>query len=334
MGYYSQDVDALRALGHDVVVCNRYRDIPWRFDVLVVWWWTFALLPVLFARLAGRVALITGTFNFRFEEQQAGHDYFHRPLHQRALIALAARLASANIFVGRREYEAVPAYFRLRNSCYAPHAVGDDCFAVRGRAEVRTLLLNLAWSSHPNLQRKGVWTILDAAALLQARGRQFDMVLAGKVGDGLPALRQRIGELGLSDSVRAIGEVSQQEKLDLFAQTLLYLQPSFFEGFGLATAEAAAAGCCVITADVGEVRTVMGDECRYVAPGDAAALADAIEELLADPQKAAAISQRVGEHIGAGFSAGAKRQTFETILGAMGVASVPGDDRDCSIGGA
>ena len=54
MEYYRQDIEALQALGHDVVVCNRYRDIPWRFDVLFVWWWTYALLPVALTRLAGR----------------------------------------------------------------------------------------------------------------------------------------------------------------------------------------------------------------------------------------------------------------------------------------
>ena len=31
MEYYRQDIEALRALGHEVAVCNRYRDIPWRF---------------------------------------------------------------------------------------------------------------------------------------------------------------------------------------------------------------------------------------------------------------------------------------------------------------
>ena len=28
MEYYRQDIEALRSLGHEVVVCNRYRDIP------------------------------------------------------------------------------------------------------------------------------------------------------------------------------------------------------------------------------------------------------------------------------------------------------------------
>lgn len=321
MEYYRQDIAALHALGHEVTVCNRYRDIPWRFDLLFVWWWTFALVPVAFARLTGRKAIITGTFNFRFEDAKSGVDYFARPWWQRALIALGARLASANLFVGRREFEAVPRHFGLRSVFYAPHAVGDDYFAVRDRDEPRDLLLNLAWSGRENLQRKGVWTILEAAALLKARGRRFELVLAGKRGDAFPELQQRIVELDLADCVSAIGEVSQAEKLDLFARCRLYLQPSRFEGFGLATAEAAAAGCCVVVTDAGEVRTVIGDGGLYVEPGDATGLADAVDRLLAQPETVAELNARAGQRIRQLYSADGKRDNFGAILHALGIAA-------------
>lgn len=324
MEYYRQDIEALRALGHEVVVCNRYRDIPVRFDLMFVWWWTHALAPVAFARLTGRRVIVTGTFNFRFEDAAAtGVDYFARPRWQRTVIALATRLASANVFVGRREFEAVPRHFGLRRAFYAPHAVGDDYFAVRDRAGRRDLLLNLAWSGRENLRRKGVWTILDAAALLKRRGRAFELVLAGKPGDAFADLQARIAELELGDRVRAVGEVTQEQKLDLFARTRLYLQPSHFEGFGLATAEAAAAGCPVIVSDAGEVRHVVGEGGRYVEPGDAEALADAVEELLDDPGEAARLEAIAAERIGRLYSAAGKRAVFAQVLHAIGLTGPP-----------
>ena len=63
--YYQQDIEALKALGHDVVVCTRYREIPLRFDAMFVWWWQYALWPVLLSRLLGRPCVITGVFNYR-----------------------------------------------------------------------------------------------------------------------------------------------------------------------------------------------------------------------------------------------------------------------------
>jgi len=319
MEYYRQDIEGLRALGHEVVVCNRYRDIPWRFDLLFVWWWTFAFIPVLFARLTGRKALITGTFNFRFANAGGGVDYFGRPAWQRLLIGLSAELASANVFVGSKEFAAVPAYFGLTTAHYAPHSVGDAYFTVRERQVPRTLLLNLAWSGVDNLRRKGVWTILEAAALLKQRGRAFDLVLAGKRGEGFDALQHKIGELGLGDCVQAVGEVTFEEKLELFARTRLYLQPSFYEGFGLATAEAMAAGCCVITTDVGEVSAVVGDCGMYVEPGDSAALADAIENLLSNQALIDQLNACAADRMQRLFSFERKKANLASILSQLSV---------------
>jgi glycosyltransferase involved in cell wall biosynthesis len=319
MEYYRQDIESLRALGHEVVVCNRYRDIPWRFEVLFVWWWTYALVPLALARLTGRRTIITGVYNFRFEDSSSGTDYFGRPWFQRFVIGLATKLADANLFVSSREYQDVTAHFGLRTAHYAPCAVGDAYFKINGLAAERTLLLNLAWSGPENLQRKGVWTILDAAALLKQRGRQFELVLAGKRGDGFEALQRRIVELQVSDCVKAIGDVTLEEKLDLFGRTALYVQPSRFEGFGLATAEAMAAGCCVITTEVGEVPTVVGDGGVYVQPGDSQGLADMIERLLSDPNMIAETSTRGAERVQRLFSFAVKKENCDRILRSLGI---------------
>lgn len=319
MEYYRQDIEALRGLGHDVVICNRYRDIPWHYDVMFVWWWTYALFPVAITRIVGRRAIIAGVYNFKFEDSSSGRDFLSRPWPQRFLIALATRLAHANLFSSSREVETVAAHFNLCTTHYSPCAVGDGYFSVSERDADRTLLLNLAWSGTENLQRKGVWTILEAAALLKQRGLNFDLVLAGKRGGGFPALQQRVIELGLSDCVRAIGEVSLEEKLDLFSRTKLYLQPSYFEGFGLATAEAMGAGCCVITTKAGEVPTVVGDCGVYVQPGDSLGLADSIEELLENPNKLAEMSGQGRQRIQRMFSLEVKKSNFERILGSLGI---------------
>jgi len=321
MEYYRQDIVALRHLGHEVVVCNRYRDLPWRFDALLVWWWTYALIPVLLGRLSGRPTIITGTFNFRFENPATGVDFFHRPPHQRTLISLALKLASANVFVGRREFAAVPEHFGIRTAHYMPHCVSDEYFEAGSRGEQRTLILNLAWSGTENLQRKGVWTILEAAALLKSRGIAFDLVLAGKKGDAFAVLQQRVDELGLKDCVSAIGEISHEKKLDLFSKTKLYLQPSFYEGFGLATAEAMAAGCCVITTKVGEVPSVVGEAGIYVTPGDSEALADAVERHLASPAETDDLGAAAAERMRQLFSFERKKVNFDRLLAPMGLPS-------------
>lgn len=314
MEYYRQDIEALKELGHEVIVCNRYRDIPWRFDVMFVWWWTYALLPVLMARLLGRPSLITGVFNFRFENQSHGTDYFARPWLQRLLIRWATVMADANLFISEKELAQVPPYFDLQRYYYFPCAVGAEYFAVHQTSQPRAELLNLAWSGHENLKRKGVWDIVAAAALLRDRGVHFHLTLAGRPGDAHPELVHRIQELGLTDHVATIGEVSPEQKLTLYGRTLLYVQPSYHEGFGLATAEAMAAGCCVITCDVGEVRNVVGDCGHYVSPGAPEELADAIQALLVDPATVKSLNIKAALRMKELFSIDRKIVNLRTAL--------------------
>lgn len=314
MEYYRQDISALRSLGHDVVICNRYRDIPFRFDVIYVWWWTYALLPVLLAKVLRRKSVVTGVFNFRYENAAHGRDYFGRPFHQRLLIAMAIRMADANLFVSEKEYVDVTRHFRLRRSFYFPCAVGDEYRQAKHRALRREGLLNIAWSGSENLKRKGVWDILDAMYRLKQRGVRVHLTLAGKEGEGLPALRRKVAELRLEDLVTVVGEVDMEQKLGLFASAKLYLQPSYYEGFGLATAEAMAAGCCVVTCDVGEVRNVVGEGGHYVKPGDPDGLADAIEVLLANENKIMALNQKAEHQIQSKFSFSRKVASIDAIL--------------------
>lgn len=314
MEYYWQDIKAMRALGHEVVVCNRYRDIPLRFDVMYVWWWTYALVPVLLARLLGRPSMITGVYNFRFEHKSHGSDYFARPWHQRLLIRLATKITNANLFVAESEFKLVPAYFKLQHCYYFPPVVGEEYFEANQLLVPRGGLLNIAWSGTENLKRKGVWDILDAMHLLKARGVSVSLILAGKRGEAYPELLRRIAELGLEGCVEAVGEVTAEEKLSLFAHAKLYLQPSYFEGFGLATAEAMAAGCCVITCDVGEVRNVVGDCGLYIQPGQPAELAYAVQSLLADQESVDKLNRKAAQRMKEFFSFSRKTATLCTVL--------------------
>lgn len=316
--YYLQDIEALKALGHEVVVCNRYRDIPLRFDLLFIWWWTYALYPILIAKLLGRKSVVTGVFNFRFRVNDKNYGYFSRPIQQRLPIWLGMKLADANLFVSQQEFYDVTSYFRLKRSFYSPCSISEEFFEGKNLAVSRQGLLNISWSGTGNLERKGVWDILDAMKILKERGVRVQLTLAGLVGDGFPALVRRIDELGLQDYVQAVGRVSKEEKIQLLAKAKLYLQPSHFEGFGLATAEAMAAGCCAITCDVGEVRNVIGDCAHYVKPGQPAELASAIEMLLTDERTQLEFNMRSTVRLKALYSFSKKISTLGSIIRSLG----------------
>lgn len=279
--YYKQDIDALRELGHEVVVCTKCVEIPARFDAMFVWWWTHALLPVLLCRFLKRPCVVTGTFNFRFPADFQGRDYFRRPYWQRLLIRSAAKYCSLNLFVSQLELEECSKHFELNNVGYFPHCLHED-YLKGPSSEKRRALFNLAWRGKENLVRKGIPELLQAVRLLKDRGEDVQVYLAGLEGDGSTYLRETIQQLGIEKQVYYLGSLTREEKIRMLRENEIYVQPSHYEGFGLATLESMGCGACVIVSDVGAVREVVGDCGLYVSPSSPEELAIAIEKVLHD----------------------------------------------------
>jgi glycosyltransferase involved in cell wall biosynthesis len=75
--------------------------------------------------------------------------------------------------------------------------------------------------------------------------------------------------------------------------------PSIYEGFGLPPLDAMATGTPVVATAVGAVPEVVGEAAVLVPPGDADALAGAIDDLLARPDRAEALRRRGHQRVAA-----------------------------------
>lgn len=129
---------------------------------------------------------------------------------------------------------------------------------------------------------KGIDTLLEAIAILAKRRPGVELRIAGRgAADRISALVEK-SQLG--SNVRVLGAVSDAERDELFSTAAIQIMPSRFEGFGLAAAEAMAAGVPLIATNVGSLPEVVDPPRggRLVPASDPAALATAIENLLAD----------------------------------------------------
>jgi glycosyltransferase involved in cell wall biosynthesis len=279
--FYKQDIDALTALGHKAVVCTRLRDIPSSFDAMFVWWWSRALIPVVLCRILSRPCIITGTFDFCFPKDFQGRDYFRRPYWQRFLVKFAVRNCSLNLFVNQLELEQCSKYFGLTNAEYLPHCLNDD-YLKGPSTKRRRALFNLAWSGKQNLVRKGIPELLGAIRLLRDRGQDVQVYLAGREGDGRAYLLETVRQLGIENDVYYLGSLTKEAKIEMLREIEIYVQPSHYEGFGLAILEAMGCGACVVVRDVGAVKEVVGDCGLYVSSSSPEELAIAIENVLQD----------------------------------------------------
>lgn len=130
-------------------------------------------------------------------------------------------------------------------------------------------------------------TLIRAAALLRDQGVDAEIWLVGE-GSHRPELEALIASLDLTDRVNLLG--MRRDIPELLSQLELFVfaaKPD--EGFGIALAEAMAAGVPIVATDVGACREVLegGRLGRLVAPGDPLALAAGIQEVLAEPEAAA-----------------------------------------------
>ena len=141
---------------------------------------------------------------------------------------------------------------------------------------------------------KGLDVLLDALALVPPPTRA---VLIGDGPEG-PALRAQCERLGLSDRVE-FRELpwGEQRAADLMWAFDGLVLPSRVEGFPVTIAEAMLAGIPVVATDVGSVReAVEHGRTGWVVPSeDPRALAEAIGELVADPERARQMGARARE---------------------------------------
>jgi glycosyltransferase involved in cell wall biosynthesis len=126
--------------------------------------------------------------------------------------------------------------------------------------------------------------LVRAFARVRRELPEAELVFIGR-GDFQPELEQLAGELGVADSTRFAGFVSEEEKLRLLQELWVVVNPSMKEGWGIVNVEANACGTPAIAADSPGLR----DSVRHGLNGllyryaDVDGLADELLLVLRDP---------------------------------------------------
>lgn len=169
--------------------------------------------------------------------------------------------------------------------------------------------------------KKGLDTLVDACALLRGRGLAFRCEIVG-YGEEQAALQQRIDGLGLSAQVRLTGKLAREQVIERYAQAAVYLQPSRIaadgdrDGIPNVLLEAMSMSLPVVASAVSGIPELVQHEVNglLAAPDDAAALADAVQRLLADPALAASLGRAARESVTLGFDNDHNLRTLLRLL--------------------
>jgi glycosyltransferase involved in cell wall biosynthesis len=207
------------------------------------------------------------------------------------------------------------AQFVMTTSAYAAARI-QQYYGVRTASIVPELIDLAQWrralAEHPAEPDPRFFTVLSVCRLY--RRKRLDLLLeaAAQLRTRMPALRVRIvgsgpeGEEfravwrahGLQQSVEWLGDVSFARLAREYNACDIFCLPSMQEGFGIVFLEAMAAGKPIVAARAAAVPEVL-PQGMLVEPGDAEAIAAALEALYRDPARRSSLAaeglQRVEE---------------------------------------
>jgi mannosyltransferase len=218
----------------------------------------------------------------------------------------------------------VSASFLKRNATVIPHGVDTDRYAPpadRGYAFAEANLPGrYAIGCFGRVRaQKGTDVFVEAMCRLLPRYPDFTAVIVGAVAveqSGFATeLRKRIEAAGLQARIIVTGELPIEEVQRWYQRLTIYAFTSRNEGFGLTLIEAMAVGAALVASRAGAAELVVEDGVSgvLVPPGDADALAAALEPLMGDVTAASAMGARGRERVVAKFSLDAEANRIADV---------------------
>ncbi|MEM8530676.1 MAG: glycosyltransferase family 1 protein [Chloroflexota bacterium] len=108
------------------------------------------------------------------------------------------------------------------------------------------------------------------------------LVIAGHWDKRYPEAQEAVKQCGLTQSVRFLPNVNEEDMADLYSGAEVFVFPSLYEGFGLPPLEAMACGVPVLCGDTSSLPEVVGHAALRVDTQQVEAMAQGLTRLLTD----------------------------------------------------
>jgi len=150
---------------------------------------------------------------------------------------------------------------------------------------------------HKNLE-----TLLNVFNDLLKKRPNLQLVLVGKEDHFYSKIKQQARDMEISipdknSPVIFTNYVNDLELADLYSHAMIYIFPSFYEGFGLPPLEAMAKGLVVASSSTASMPEILGEAAIYFNPYDAADIQEKIITLLDMPELRAELIKRGLEQV-------------------------------------
>jgi len=160
-------------------------------------------------------------------------------------------------------------------------------FKTKYKINNQYILYTGMWKRHKNLLG-----LLKAFEIFRIKNKEsrINLVLVGKVDPNESEVLKEIDRINkslatshqLPDAIIATGFISEEELPIAYAGALLYVIPSFAEGFGWPPLEAMACGTPVAASKESCIPEILGDAAAYFDPYNKKEMAETIERIITD----------------------------------------------------
>jgi glycosyltransferase involved in cell wall biosynthesis len=149
--------------------------------------------------------------------------------------------------------------------------------------------------------RKNTARLIEAFAMIRKSKDYADsdltLVVVGKKGWLYEDILAAPEKFGISDYVKFLDFVSDEDLAELYKNAVCYAFPSLYEGFGLPVLEAMKYDCPVVTSKISSLPEAAGDAAVYVDPNDADDIAKKLTEVIEDKDLRASLIKKGREQV-------------------------------------
>jgi glycosyltransferase involved in cell wall biosynthesis len=199
-------------------------------------------------------------------------------------VRLGIRRATRMIFPSQAAATAISLRMKLPDHMVrvVPHGVDTHAFGRTSDREGGTpfLFLPAAIERHKNIE-----VLIDSIPYLS--DSQIEVRIAGTTSTDpayVAELLTRAQRLGVEDRFRLLGAVPYERVVSFYRGAIALVFPSKLETFGHPMLEAMLAGTPVVASDIPAFREIGKDATLFFPPDDPVALAEKIDDLLANPK--------------------------------------------------
>ncbi|MBP8624620.1 MAG: glycosyltransferase family 4 protein [Methanothrix sp.] len=263
-----------------------------------------AFLSVVISRILRKKSIIIiGGYEVA-SEAEIGYGLFLMPWHKRVTTLIAIKYADMVLPVSEFTSRETLRRIRPRKMQIIYNGVNEERFKPGTSGKEEDLVITVAIIDRSNLKRKGLLTLVKAAALIPEARFAIIGMERDESADHLKSISPQ--------NVLFPGFVSNDALIEWYQRAKVYVQISAYESFGVSLAEAMLCECVPVVTKSGALPEVVGETGFYVAYDDERDVAEGIKKALKSEKGALA-----RERVSACFSDKKRERELVSVIGEL-----------------